>query len=136
MNVREIAWVAGGEEPRVRVARFVRRSPVPIERVAALANAIAVRLEELLATPIGLRILPPVEIEDEDWERLREGSHAYEFGERADAMLVFDEAAARRIVGAAFGETPPERPMSPLETRVLDRCMRRLVEGLDATHLL
>lgn len=120
MTVRDLAWTRDALDGRLRVPRFVRRSVLAMEDVAAVANAMG-----------AIGIVPPIELGEGDWARLREGRRCYNVrGDLRDAILVVEEEMACRLVAAAFGEETAERSLSSFESRVLERCIAQLAAGL------
>ncbi|MGH7659509.1 MAG: FliM/FliN family flagellar motor switch protein [Vulcanimicrobiaceae bacterium] len=131
--VREMTWAPDAVDARLRVARFVRRSPLSARDVATAANAMAAQLEACFEAQLAVRVIPPVELADGDWERLREGRRCYNVcGEVRDAVMLIEEATARRIVAAAFGEEGSHDSLSRLESCVLERCMAQLAACLES----
>lgn len=131
MTVRELAWAPHALDLSLRVPRFVRRSLLALEDVAAVANAMAANLSSCFESPVAVTIVPPVELAADDWERLRKGHRCYNVaGQLRDATLVVNERTARRFVAAAFGEETAEDSLSPFESRVLERCIAQLAGSL------
>jgi flagellar motor switch/type III secretory pathway protein FliN len=128
--VRDLAWASDDGSERIRIPRFTRRVPVPIESIVAVANAMTQRLSEMLQTPIELDFFPPVMLECGVWEALCENAFVYEItGERADATLLCPKSAAGKILQQAFGEDV-QPSLSPFELRVLDRFVAHAATAL------
>jgi len=132
--VRELEWRSDSGDKRMRYPRFERRVPFDLRFAMAIARAVEARISDVFATPIAVEVFPPVRLEESVWLRLCDGNSVFDMGADAgDLSLVLSCNAARNIVGGAFGEDAPapgDRLFSCVETRVLERFVAELADGL------
>jgi len=119
---------------RVRRARFVERSLLPVAAACVVANGVRETLASLLSTAVELRMFAPVVPAREAWRRLFEGARLYRVrGSLGEAALVIGADDALALAALAFGETPSRgRIASPIEREVLARMARSLAGTLGA----
>lgn len=127
MNVRELVWAPDSS------ARFERRVPFDLRLIAAIAHAVESCASDLFGESIAIDAFPPVHLEAAMWARLCDDNLVFEMTAAAgDLSIVISPKAARRIVGCAFGESPPhhEQKLSRMETRVFERFVAELTDRL------
>lgn len=133
MIVRELVWAPDSSEGRVRCVRFQQRVPFDLRLVAAVACATEACVADLFGESIAIDAFPPVHLDTVMWSQLCDGNFVFEMTTDAgDLSIVISPQAARRIVGFAYGESPPqrERMLSALEMRVLERFVAELADRL------
>jgi flagellar motor switch/type III secretory pathway protein FliN len=134
MITRDLVWDRQrGLNARIREASFARRCTLPLETVAAAANAIGARLRKLFDCELGVAVLPAVALEDGIWDAICAEARVYPItGGRRDVALVIAADDARRIALRAVGESCDfGSGLSPLETRIVERFVAELVPALD-----
>lgn len=119
---------------RVRRARFVDRSLLPVAAACVVANGVRETLAALLSTSVELRLFAPVMPAREAWSRLLDGARLYRVrGTLGEAALILGADDAVALAGLAFGESPDRgRSASPIEREVLARIVRALGGTLGA----
>ncbi len=119
---------------RVRRARFVERSLLPVAAACVVANGVRERLASLLSTAVELRVFAPVVPARDVWRRLYDGARLYRVrGTLGEAALVIGTDDALALAAIAFGESPGRgRPASPIEREVVSRIARALAGTLGA----
>jgi flagellar motor switch/type III secretory pathway protein FliN len=135
--VRHLAFEAPAlvtDGRRVRRARFVERSLLPVAAACVVANGVRETLAALLSTAVELRLFAPVIPARDAWRRLLDGARLYRVrGSLGEAALILGPDDAVALAGLAFGETPSRgRPASPIEREVLARIVRALGGTLGA----
>jgi len=135
VTARELTWseFASLDGRNLRTPRFVRRSGLPLEVVAAVANAIGTRARELLEPELRVDVFLPVALDAFQWEALCLDALVYAArGESRWGAIVVGADDARRIVRHAFGERAIScEPLSELESRVIDRFVVALASALE-----
>ena len=113
---------------RVRRARFVERSMLPVAAACVVANGMRETLASLLSTAVELRLFAPVMPARGAWRHVYEGARLYRVrGSLGEAALVVGADDALALAGLAFGEAPSRgRATSPIEREVLARIVRAL----------
>lgn len=108
---------------RVRPARFVQRSLLPVSAACLVANGVREALGALFGTAVDVQLYEPLVPARDAWRRVFEGARGFRArGECGEAMLVLRPDDASALVAAAFGEAPARgRPPSPIEREVLAR---------------
>ena len=123
---------------RVREARLVERSLLPLSAACLVASAVREALAAIVNAPIAARLLEPVIPSAPAWAAIARGAALYRIrGSVADAAIVLRPADAAAIAAAVFGEravepTPSQRPLSPIERDVLDRAAGAIAATLSA----
>ena len=119
---------------RVRRARFVERSLLPVAAACVVANGVRETLASLLSTAVELRVFAPVVPARDAWRRLYDGARLYRVrGTLGEAALVIGTDDALALAAIAFGEAPGRgRPASPIEREVVTRIVRALAGTLGA----
>jgi len=117
---------------RVRRARFVERSLLPVAAACVVANGVRETLAALLSTAVELRMFAPVVPASDAWRRLFENARLYRVrGTLGEAALVIGADDALALAALAFGESPSRgRVASPIEREVLARMVRALAGTL------
>lgn len=123
---------------RVREARLVERSSLPLSAACMVASAVREALSSIVNAPVAARLLEPVIPSPPAWAAIACGAALYRTrGSVADAAIVFRPPDAAAIAAAVFGERagelmPPQRPLSPIEREVLDRTASAIAGTLNA----
>lgn len=119
---------------RIRRARFVERSLLPVAAACVVANGVRETLASLLCTAVELRMFAPVVPARDAWRRLFEDARLYRIrGTLGEAALVVGADDALALAALAFGESPSAgRSASPIEREVLTRIARALAGTLGA----
>jgi flagellar motor switch/type III secretory pathway protein FliN len=120
------------EGRRIRRARFVRRSLLPVPAACVVANGIRENLSALFKARVSVRLLEPVIPDPRAWALIFADAMVYRVrGSLGDAALILRNSDALGFVGRVFGERPHEaRPLSPIEDEVLSRALRGLATTL------
>ncbi len=119
---------------RIRPARFVRRSHVPLAAACVVASSLRETLRELVGA-CEVVLGEPAAIDEMAWRALARGSHCFlTRGRRTDIVLVIPILDARRLVLRAFGEASEydSAPISALESHALERIAARCAHAFDA----
>ncbi len=126
------ALMIGGR--RVRRARLVERSLLPVAAACVVANGVRETLASLLSTAVELRLFAPVMPARDAWRRVLDGARLYRVrGSLGEAAIVLRADDAVALAALAFGESPTRgRPPSPIEREVLARIVRALGGTLGA----
>ncbi len=123
---------------RVREARFVERSSLPLSAACLVASAVREALSSIVNAPVAARLLEPVIPSPQAWTEIARGAALYRFrGSIADAAIVLRPPDAAALAAAVFGErtaepAPSQRPLSPIERDVLDRTAGAIAGTLKA----
>ena len=119
---------------RVRPARFVRRSSVPLSAACVVASSLRETLRELVGA-CEVVLGEPAAIDESAWRALARGNHCFlTRGRLTDIVLVIPLLDARRLVLRAFGEANEydSAPISALESHALERIAARCAHAFDA----
>lgn len=120
---------------RVRAARFVPRSGLPVDAACVVANGVREALRALLDDACAVTIGEPVALDATAWQRLTRDALVFATPGRAtDVAFVLAARDARRLLQAAFGEELGEDagPPSALETGAIARIIARCAIACDA----
>ncbi len=111
------------EGRRVRDARFIQRSELPVSAACLVATGVRETLASLFGTAVELTLFRPVVPSAQAWRAISSDATIYRLhGARGDAAIVLRAPDALALAVAAFGEEPgDERALSAIERRVLDR---------------
>lgn len=117
---------------RVRRARFVRRSALPMSAACLVANSMRERLAALLATDVSLRLLEPQVPDARAWSAIVRDALIFPVGGTpCEAAFVLRPYDALAVASGVFGERVSEaRKLSGLESGVLERAVDALVQTL------
>ena len=139
-EVRVLAFDAPKDGNRVREARFVERSSLPLSAACLVASAVREALSSIVNAPVTARLLEPVVPSTQAWAAIARGAALYRFrGSVADAAIVLRPPDAAALAAAIFGEriaepAPSQRPLSPDRNAryVLDRAAGAIAGTLNA----
>ena len=135
MKVLAFEASAGG---RVREARLVERSSLPLSAACLVASGVREALSSIVNAPVAARLLEPVIPTPPAWTAIARGAELYRIrGSVADAAIVLRQPDAAAIAAAVFGErlaepAPSQRPLSPIERDILDRAASAIAATLNA----
>jgi flagellar motor switch/type III secretory pathway protein FliN len=113
---------------RVRRARFVPRSSIPIGAACLVASRLRESIREILGEPCEVVIGEPQALSPAAWSAIVQGARTFVTpGRLTDVVLVIPETDARRLILRAFreGGTVASGPCSALETQALERIAQR-----------
>ena len=119
---------------RVRAARFVPRTSVPLAAACLVASGLRETLRELIGSACEVVLGEPVAIDAAAWRALASASHGFlTRGRLTDIVLLVPTLDARRLVLRAFGEggDGDSAPISALETHALERIAARCASAFD-----
>jgi len=113
---------------RVRAARFVPRSSIPVGAACLAASRARECLREILGDPCDIVIGEPHALAPSAWAAIARGARAFVTpGRLTDVVLVIPEGDARTLVLHAFNErgAVASGPCSALEAQALERIAQR-----------
>ncbi len=119
-------------ERRLREARFVARSTVPVSALCLVANGVREHLRAALGVPLEITLGEAAPLCAAARARLFDGAHCFVTRGRAtDVFLFVSERDARRLLAVAFQERAVDCSLSPLERSALGRLVCGLAAVLD-----
>ena len=119
---------------RVRSARFVRRTSVPLAAACLVASGLRETLRELIGSACEVVLGEPVAIDAAAWRALASASYGFlTLGRLTDIVLLVPTLDAHRLVLRAFGEggDGDTAPISVLEAHALERIAARCASAFD-----
>lgn len=118
--------------PRIRHARFVARSTVPVGALCVVANGVREHLRRLLGVSADVTFGEAAAVTEALRAYLARVEHCYlTRGRLSDVALFVGARDARRLLSAAFGEPDGPRALSPLERAALGRLANELAAVFD-----
>lgn len=134
--MKSLAFEAAGAA-RIRPARFLRRSHLPVGAACMVAAGMRETLSALLGAAVHVRLLEPAMPSAEAWMTIARGALMYRArGVASDAAIVLRAPDAAAVAAAAFGEAPQAagapRELSALERDVLDRVAAAIAPSLQS----
>ncbi len=119
---------------RIRPARFVPCTSIPLSAACLVANGLREALRELLGQRCELVIGEPVALGPDAWATLSREAHCFlTVGRQTDVVLVIPDDHARTLVLGAFGEgeTSAAPALSVLERQAVERIAARCAAAFD-----
>ncbi len=130
----EDSGATDGSGRRIRNARFVDRSLLPIGAACMVASSVREALSTLFGAEVRVRVSEPVLPSPQAWRTIAGDATVYRIpGRMADTAMLLRSGDALALVGSAFGESPAQpRPLSAIERTVLARTMDALAVHVSA----
>jgi flagellar motor switch/type III secretory pathway protein FliN len=125
--IADLRFAPAGRE-RVRPARFVPGSSIPVGAACLAASRARECLREILGDPCEIVIGEPHALAPAAWAAIARGARAFVTpGRLTDVVLILPEADARTLVLHAFNERGAiaSGPCSALEAQALERIAQR-----------
>jgi hypothetical protein len=125
--IADLCFAPSGRE-RVRPARFVSRSSIPVGAACLAASRARECVREILGDPCEIVIGEPHALTAAAWTAIARGAHTFVTpGRLTDVVLVIPAADARTLVLHAFNErgAVASGPCSALEAQALERIAQR-----------
>ncbi len=131
-EVRELGFEDSGamdrSGKRIRNARFIERSLLPVGAACMVASGVREALSALFGAEVRVRVSEPVLPSPQAWRTIAGDASVYHVpGRTADTAMLLRPSDALALVGSAFGEPPAQpRPLSAIERTVLERTLGAL----------